>query len=307
MWLNSLHLDAKWHRHRRVRVSQRCLHSVPLEGQGLSSDGHVHGRHPIPPETVTVDACLSGWGVAGQDCSGSVVCPGRCTPYQRARASGCAACTHALFIPTGCQVFACSLGQHVRCGTNQPPGGHQVRTAAPGFTEPLVLGVPLPGQSAGSLSTRRPESGRRFPLSAQAFTGLVEASSRGGGDNLEPFRQGPDGPLCLGRVEALPPLVLLGRGDQPDGSGRSGARLARQSPVCLPATASDTTDASEGGHRLLLVTPRWPGRVWFPLLRSLCCSPPWRLPDRKDRLSQLRGQIWHPDPRRLQLRGPTRC
>lgn len=66
------------------------------------------------------------------------------------------------------------------------------------------------------------------------------------------------------------------------------------------------------GHRLLLVAPFWPGRTWFPLPRRLCLSAPWRLPDRKDLLSQLQGQIWHPAPHRLQLwvwplQGPTHC
>ncbi|CAL8337236.1 unnamed protein product [Boreogadus saida] len=28
MWLNSLHLDPKWHRHRKVRVSRQCLFSL---------------------------------------------------------------------------------------------------------------------------------------------------------------------------------------------------------------------------------------------------------------------------------------
>ena len=41
------------------------------------------------------------------------------------------------------------------------------------------------------------------------------------------------------------------------------------------------------GHRLLLVAPFWPGRLRFPLLCRLCCSSPWRLPCRKDLLSQL--------------------
>ena len=64
------------------------------------------------------------------------------------------------------------------------------------------------------------------------------------------------------------------------------------------------------GHRPLLVAPFWPVRPWFPLLRKLCCSSPWRLPGRRDLLSQLGGRIWHPDPCRLQLwawplQGPT--
>lgn len=55
------------------------------------------------------------------------------------------------------------------------------------------------------------------------------------------------------------------------------------------------------GHSLLLVAPFWPGRPWFPLLRRLCRSLPWHLPVRRDLLSQLAGQIWHPDPSRLNL------
>ena len=116
MWLNSLHLDTKWHRHRKVRVSQHCLHS-------LSPDGRAHGRHPIPPGDRH-RRCMSlrvGCSAAGQDCSGSVVCPGGCTPCQRARASGCAACTHALSTPTGGQACACSFGQHVHCCPDSSP------------------------------------------------------------------------------------------------------------------------------------------------------------------------------------------
>lgn len=55
------------------------------------------------------------------------------------------------------------------------------------------------------------------------------------------------------------------------------------------------------GHRLLLVAPYWPARPWFPLLRRLCRGEPWQLPDRRDLLSQLGGQIWHPCPHRLKL------
>lgn len=50
------------------------------------------------------------------------------------------------------------------------------------------------------------------------------------------------------------------------------------------------------GHRLLLVAPFCPARIWFPLLRRLCCSSPMRLPFRRDLLSQLGGRILHPDP-----------
>jgi len=58
MWLNSLHLDAKWHRHRRVRVSQRCLHYLLM--------GVPRGAISSRRETVTADAGLSGWGAVWQ-------------------------------------------------------------------------------------------------------------------------------------------------------------------------------------------------------------------------------------------------
>ncbi|XP_037537940.1 uncharacterized protein LOC119414894 [Nematolebias whitei] len=55
------------------------------------------------------------------------------------------------------------------------------------------------------------------------------------------------------------------------------------------------------GYQVLLVAPIWPGRTWFPLLHRLCCSSPMPLPHMKDLLSQLRGQLLHPDPSRLRL------
>ncbi len=45
---------------------------------------------------------------------------------------------------------------------------------------------------------------------------------------------------------------------------------------------------------VLLVGPHWPSRTWFPELISLDTAPPWRIPLRKDLLSQGLGTIWHP-------------
>ena len=65
MWLNGLHLDAKWHR--RVRVSQRYLHSLSRWRDGAHLlMGVPMGAIPSRRETVTVDACLSGWGAVWQ-------------------------------------------------------------------------------------------------------------------------------------------------------------------------------------------------------------------------------------------------
>ncbi len=47
---------------------------------------------------------------------------------------------------------------------------------------------------------------------------------------------------------------------------------------------------------VLLVAPHWPSRTWFPELISLDTAPPWRIPLRKDLLSQGLHTIWHPRP-----------
>ncbi len=61
---------------------------------------------------------------------------------------------------------------------------------------------------------------------------------------------------------------------------------------------------------LLLIAPRWPGRVWFPNLFSLLDGPPLELPVRRDLLSQAGGSIFHPHPELWKLwawplRGPS--
>ncbi len=52
----------------------------------------------------------------------------------------------------------------------------------------------------------------------------------------------------------------------------------------------------EDEEQVLLVAPHWPTRTWFPELIALATVPPWRIPLRKDLLSQGLGTIWHPRP-----------
>ncbi len=54
---------------------------------------------------------------------------------------------------------------------------------------------------------------------------------------------------------------------------------------------------------LLLIAPRWPGRVWFPDLLFLLDGPPLELPVRRDLLSQARGSIFHPPSRTMETVG----
>ncbi|KAI2655010.1 ORF V: Enzymatic polyprotein [Labeo rohita] len=52
----------------------------------------------------------------------------------------------------------------------------------------------------------------------------------------------------------------------------------------------------EDEEQVLLVAPYWPTRTWFPDLISLAAAPPWKIPLRRDLLSQGMGTIWHPRP-----------
>lgn len=48
---------------------------------------------------------------------------------------------------------------------------------------------------------------------------------------------------------------------------------------------------SQCNCRVLLVAPRWPARLWFPILLILSVGRPWQLPFRKDLLSQMDGRV----------------
>lgn len=52
----------------------------------------------------------------------------------------------------------------------------------------------------------------------------------------------------------------------------------------------------EDEEQVLLVAPYWPTRTWFSELMLLVTAPPWRIPLRRDLLSQGPGTIWHPRP-----------
>ncbi len=65
-------------------------------------------------------------------------------------------------------------------------------------------------------------------------------------------------------------------------------------PVSL--LAQTLCKVREDEEQVLLVVPFWPTRTWFPELILLATAPLWRIPLRKDLLSQGLGTIWHPCP-----------
>ncbi|KAL0195088.1 hypothetical protein M9458_008660, partial [Cirrhinus mrigala] len=50
----------------------------------------------------------------------------------------------------------------------------------------------------------------------------------------------------------------------------------------------------EDEEQVLLVAPCWPTRTWFADLMLLATASPWKIPLKKDLISQGMGTIWHP-------------
>lgn len=57
----------------------------------------------------------------------------------------------------------------------------------------------------------------------------------------------------------------------------------------------------ERGLTLILIAPRWQGKHWLAEIFQLLYDQPWRLPLRRDLLTQACGEIFHPHPERMAL------
>ena len=318
MWLNSLHLDAKWHRQRRVKVTLQCLVSLaPWRKRVYLEAGVPMGAIPARRELVTTDACLSGWGAVWQGRTAQGRWSGR-DMAQHINVLELRAVQLALasFLPhlTGRHVLVRSDNMATVSQVNHQGGTRSARLlrvsqslltwASPRLAS--LRAVYLPGaqnRAADFLSRRKPPPGewRLHPEVVESMWGLFGRAEV----DLFASEESAHCPLWFSWAEASSPLGQDALAhDWPDRPLYAYPPL----PLILPTLQRVLLQ----GHRLLLVAPFWPGRLWYPLLLRLCCSTPWRLPDRRDLLSQLGGQIWHPDPSRLQLwawplQGPTHC
>ncbi|XP_068583377.1 LOW QUALITY PROTEIN: uncharacterized protein [Cebidichthys violaceus] len=317
-WLNSLHLDAKWHRHRAIVVGKQCLLALsPWRERAYLTNGVPMGSVPFRREVVTTDACLSGWGAVWQNRTAR----GQWSAQDRMEHVNV---LELRAVHLALKHFLPSLrGKHVLVRSDNTSAvfhiNHQGGTrslellrvsralltwAAPRLTS--LRAMYLPGernQVADFLSRHKPPAGewRLHPDVVQNIWGLFGRAEV----DLFASETSTHCPHWFSLTERTSPLGQ----DALAHTWPEGLLYAFPPfPLILPTLLR----VLHQGHRLLLVAPLWPARTWFSLLHRLCCRTPWRLPDRRDLLSQLGGQIWHPDPSRLQLwvwplEGPTGC
>nr|XP_061814201.1 uncharacterized protein LOC133604909 [Nerophis lumbriciformis] len=317
-WLNGFRLDARRHRRRLLRVSGRCAVALaPWRNGVFLLEGVPLGVAPVRREVVTTDASRLGWGAVWQ---------------RRAARGSWSLRDHAVHINV-LELRAVHLalrhfypflrGRHVLVRSDNAAAvyhiNHQGGTRSAHLLEAsrrlLVWAAPrlaslraayLPGQLnrlADSLSRRRlpPGEWRLHPEVVRAIWGVFGQAEV----DLFASRESAHCPLWFSLGERSSPLGQ-------DALAHPWPRVLLYAFPPLPLIWLTLRRVSLEGHSLLLVAPFWPARLWFPLLRSLCVGEPWCLPERRDLLSQLGGQLWHPDPRRLRLhvwplRGPTRC
>ncbi|XP_074544637.1 uncharacterized protein LOC141804210 [Halichoeres trimaculatus] len=317
-WLNGFRLDAKRHRCRKLRVSRQCLHALaPWRDRAYMLRGVPMGSVPSRRETVTTDACPLGWGAVWQGRTARGWWPledqGAHINVLELRAVHLAL-RHFLPHLRDKHVLVRSDNTSVVYHINHQGGTRSAQLLAV-TRELLTWAAPrlvslramhLPGEQnrlADFLSRQKPPSGewRLHPEVVSTIWGLFGRAEV----DLFASEASTHCPLWFSLAETTSPLGQDALAHPwPDG-------LLYAFPP-MPLIRHVLQRVLQEGHRVLLIAPFWPGRSWFPLLHSLCRNTQWRLPDRFDLLSQMAGQIWHPDPHRLRLcvwplEGPRRC
>ncbi len=172
------------------------------------------------------------------------------------------------------QARASPHGQHFGGLVYQPAGGYTITphvTARP--PSPPLESHAVQVTACCSHPGAAQSCGRRA-LTTAYVPRRVATPSR---DDLESIRSSSGRPVCLPRVLPLPAV-----------------RKYAFPPLSL--LAQTLCKLREDEEQVLLVAPHWPTRTWFPELISLATAPTWRIPLRKDLLSQGLGTIWHPRP-----------
>ncbi len=218
--------------------------------------------------------------------------------HQLPRAVGSAFSLTAVPATAVGQARASPHGQHCGCLVHQPAGRYTITshvTARPpsppleSHTVQVTARCSHPGEA---------QSCGRCALTTAHIPRRVATPSRDDPANLESIRGSSGGPVCFPLSSHCQLYFSLTEGPLgTDALAHSWPRVLRKYTFPLVSLLAQTLcKLREDEEQVLLVAPLWPTRTWFPKLISLATAPPWRIPLRKDLLSQGLGTIWHPRP-----------
>lgn len=309
MWLNSLCLNPSRHahRHKRLHVSSHCLDSLSQwRDRSWVLTGVPLGSLPSRREVVHTDASPTGWGAT---CRGQVA-QGQWSPALSGAHINVLelmavrlALSHFLPVLQDRHVMVRSDSTMVVHHINHSGGTrsprlvfmtHQLLSwAAPRILSLRAMHIPGTRNAVADFLSRQRVQPGEWRLHPEVVEHIWEMFTRAEVD-LFASRDTTHCPLWFSLADGSGPLGQ-------DALVHDWPRTLLYAFPPLPLIFPTLLRVLREGHRLLLVAPFWPGRVWFPLLHRLCCSSPVRLPPRRDLLSQLGGRLLHPDPARLQL------
>ena len=227
-----------------------------------------------------------GYCVAEPDSSGAVACMGPLGAYQCAGATGSAHGTAVFSSIPGRHVLVWSDNVSTISHINHQGGTRSARLlqvsrglllwAAPCLASTRVMY--LPGErykAADYLSHCKPPPGEwRFNQRwcSTSVTSLAEV-------DLIATEELTHCPLWFSLTEEA---ILLGQ----DALVHNWPEVLLYSFPPIPLIDLILQRVLQQGHTLLLISPFYLGKAWFPLLHRLCRSSLWHLPDRMDLLSQ---------------------
>ncbi|XP_028297420.1 LOW QUALITY PROTEIN: uncharacterized protein LOC114459327 [Gouania willdenowi] len=296
VWMNSLHLDPSRHRHKVVRVSAQCLLTLPPWRRAYLMSGVPMGRVASRRGVVKTDASLMGWDAVWQSRTVRSLWSAQQKPQHinvLELQAVFLALRHFLPVLKDRHVLVRSDNTSAVYHINHQGGTRSLTClrvahrllmwAYPNFLSLRAMHVPGLGNTAADLlSHQKPPSGE-WRLHPEVVAVIWATFGRAAVD-LFASEATTHCPLWFSLKEETSPIGRDALAHTwPDG-------LLYAFPP-LPLTPATLHRAQQGGLRLLLVAPCWPGRPWFPLLLKLLWGTPWRLPERKDLLSQVNGRI----------------
>jgi hypothetical protein len=307
IWVNSLHLNPSWHRNRLIKVSQRCLLALNSWRSRLYlTKGVVLGMIPSRREIVQTDASLTGWGAVWQHRAVT----GQWGPQEVGEnintlelRAVLRALKHLAPFLKGRHILVRSDNKSVVYHINHQGGTRSSQSlqvsqelltwAFPRFASIRAMHIPGVSNVVPDFLSRHRIPSTEWRLNPEVVEMIWQRFGRAEVD-LFASATTTHCRLWFSLAEESSPLGQDALAHAwPD-------RLLYAFPP-IPMIGVTVHRVLQEHHRLLLVAPNWPGRPWFPVMYRLLDGVPWTLPKRKDLLQQLEGQIWHPNPDRLQL------